>query len=221
MPTTPEPSAAQEILSVVSVGLLAVGGAAVASGLGMLKRRRGRKPSEPSTSHFAIGVAMVLGGAVAMAFRHDPAPEPEAITPERFSAIAMPAVSVDAPPPWRFEHDLQKGRLVATRPGGKLMIETSFISDANDRTAALAGVFGGLQRMGLEPAGEPFMQWFDGIEAAGRVGAAGVGSSAIWVAERPGKLFTVIVCTSETGHDALTACHPILSTLKWRPPGPR
>lgn len=221
MPTTPEPSAAQEILRVLSVGSLLVGGLAVASGLGVLKGRRGRKAPQPSAPHFAIGAALVVGGMIAMAVRHDPVPEPEVITAERFSSNGMPAVSVVAPPPWRFEHDAQNGRLVATRPGGKLMIETSFISDANDRAAALAGVFGGLQRMGLEPAGEPFMQWFDGLEAAARVGTAGAASSAIWVVERPGKIFTIIVCTSETGHDAQTACHPILSTLQWRRPGPR
>jgi len=221
VPTTPEPSAAQEILRVVSLGLLLVGGAAVASGLGVLERRRQRKPSKPSAPRLAIGVAMVLGGMIAMAFREAPAPEPEIITGERFSSATMPAVSVVAPPQWRFEHDAQNGRLVATRVGGKLMIETSFITDASDRGAALNSVFGGLQKMGLQPAGEPFTQSFDGLEAAGRIGTAGAGSSAIWIVERPGKLFTIMVCSSETGHDAQTSCAPILSTLKWRRPGPR
>ena len=221
MPTTPEPSAAQEALRVVSVALLLVGGAAVASGLGVLKNRRGRTVSKPSVGHLILGIVMLAAGLIALAFRHDPAPEPDVASAERFSSSRLPALSVVAPPPWRFEHDEQAGRLAGLRPGGRMMIETTLITDANDSVGALNGVFAGLQKMGLEPAGEPFAQWFGGLQAMGRVGTAGAASSAIWVVERPGKLFTIIVCTSEEGHDAQTACDGVLSTLKWRPPGPR
>jgi len=64
--------------------------------------------------------------------------------------------------------------------------------------------------------GEPFSASFDGLEALGTVGMAAAASMAIWVVERPGKLFTIIVCTSDAGPDAQTACDPVLSTLKWR-----
>jgi hypothetical protein len=164
---------------------------------------------------------LVLGGMIAMAFRGEPGPEPEVISAERFSSPGMPAISIVAPAPWQLAHDAPKGRVLATRAGGKLLIETSFITDAKDRAGALEGVFGGLQAMGLVPEGEPFAQWFDGLEASARIGTSGAASSAVWVVERPGRLFTIIVCTSETGHDAQTACDPVLSSLRWRAPGPR
>jgi hypothetical protein len=215
---TPEPSAAQEILNIASVVLLLGGGLAVSSGLGVLKSRRGRRPSKPSGAHLALGLAMLVGGGITMSLKHDPAPETETITSERFFSSQLPSIAVTAPPPWRLEHDVRAGRLVGTRPGAKLMMETSFITDVNDAPSALDGVFRPLTQMGLEPAGEPFIRWFDGLQAWGRIGTAGLGSSAVWVAERPGKLFTVFVCTSETGHDAQTACDSVLTSLNWRPP---
>jgi hypothetical protein len=221
MPTTPEPTAAQELLRVGSVAMLLVGGVAVTSGLGLLKKRRSRAVVKPSPLHLALGIVLLVGGLIAMAFHRDPAPEPEVVTAQRFSSSGLPALSVDAPPPWQFEHDAEAGRLSGQRPGGRMMIETTFITDSHDAAGALSGVFGNLQRMGLRPAGDPFAQSFDGLQAAGRVGIAGDGSSALWVVERPGKLFTIIVCTSDADHDARTACDGVLSTLRWRPPGPR
>jgi hypothetical protein len=217
MPTTPELSAGQEALRTVSVALLLVGGAAVASGLGFLKRLRGRRNEKPSRRHLVLGVAMLAGGLVAIAFQRDP--PAEVITTERFSAMRMPAISVDAPPPWRLLYDAQSGRLFAHRPDGKLMIETSFLTDAADGVTVLNKLFDEYAKMGMQPAAAPFGVSFDGLQGSGKLGIAGRGSSAIWVIERPGKLFTIAVCTSESGHDAQTACDPVLSTLKWRPVG--
>lgn len=221
MPTTPGPSAAQEILRIASVGLLLVGGVAVSSGLGVLKRRRGAKLSKPSSLHLAVGIVMLAGGMTALAFRREPAPEPEIITPEQFSSRRVPTLSVVAPPPWRLEHDEEAGRLAGQRPGVRLMIETTYITDTDGARSTVNGVVDTLRRSGLAPMGEPFAASFDGLQAVGTVGTAAAASMAFWVVERPGKLFTIIVCTSDTGPDAQTACDPVLSTLKWRTPGPR
>src|SRR5262245_15855663 len=169
MPTTPEPTAAQEALRVGSMALVLLGGSVVASGLGVLKPRRGRQPPKPSSVRLAIGVVMLVGGIGAMALRRHPVPEPEIVSAERFSSRELPALSMVAPPPWRFEHDQSAGRLAGLRPGGRMMIETTYITDSNDSNAALTAVFGNLQRMGLEPKGEPFAQTFDGLRALGRV----------------------------------------------------
>jgi len=216
MPTTPELSAGQEALRTVSLALLLVGGAAVASGLGFLKRLRGRGNEKPSRRHLVLGIAMLAGGLVAIAFQRDP--PSEVITTERFFSIRMPAISVEAPPPWRLLYDAQSGRLFAHRPEAKLMIETSFITDA-DGVTVLNKLFDEYVKMGMQPAAAPFGVSFDGLAGTGKLGIAGRGSSAIWVIERPGKMFTIAVCTSESGHDAQTACDGVLSTLKWRPVG--
>ncbi len=217
MPTTPELSAGQEALRTVSLALLLVGGAAVASGLGFLKRLRGRGNEKPSRRHLVLGIAMLVGGLVAIAFQRDP--PAEIITTERFSSLRMPAISIDAPPPWRLLYDAQSGRLFAHRPDAKLMLETSLIADAADGVTVLNKLFDEYTKMGMAQAGAAFGVSFDGVPGTGKLGTAGRGSSAIWVIERPGKLFTVVVCTSEAGHDAQTACDPVLSTLKWRPVG--
>src|SRR5262245_15598244 len=217
MPTTPELSAGQEALRTVSLALLLVGGAAVASGLGVLKRLRGRATEKPSRRHLVLGIAMLVGGLVAIAFQRDP--PSEVITTERFFSSRMPAISVGAPAPWRLLYDAQSGRLFAHRPDAKLMIETSFITDAAEGVTVLNKLFDEYAKMGMAPSGAPFGVSFDGLQGTGKLGIAGRGSSAIWVIERPGKMFTIAVCTSETGHDAQTACDPVLSTLKWRPVG--
>jgi hypothetical protein len=54
MPTTPDLSAGQEALRTASMAALLVGAAAVASGLGFLKRLRGRGKEKPSRSHLAL-----------------------------------------------------------------------------------------------------------------------------------------------------------------------
>ena len=220
MPTTPELSAGQEVLRTVSLALLLLGGVTTASGLGVLRRRRGRGTDKPSNRRLALGIAMLVGGLIATAFHHDPGPEPEVITKEHFSSTRLPAVAVDAKPPWLLVHDAAAGRVFATCPAGKLMIETTFITDANDSVTVLKNLFDEYAKIGLAPSGEPFAQWFDGVQASGRTGIAGVGSSTIWVVERLGKLFMVIVCTSEKAHDAQTACDGVLGSLKWRAPGP-
>jgi len=217
MPTTPELSAGQEALRTASMAALLVGAAAVASGLGFLKRLRGRGKEKPARSHLALGIALIAGGLIAMALQKDPAAE--VITPERFSSIRMPAISVAASPPWRFVYDVNTGRLFAHRPDAKLMLETSFITDADGAVTVLNKLFEEYAKMGLAPAASTFGQSFDGLQGSGKIGIVGGASNGIWVIERPGKLFTVIVCTSEKGHDAQTACDPVLSTMKWRSPG--
>jgi hypothetical protein len=141
------------------------------------------------------------------------------ISAERFSSGRAPTISISAPSPWRFEHDQEAGRLDGARPGVRLMIETTFVTDSNDKLTTLNVFIDNLRRTGLGPMGDPFSASFDGLQAVGTVGTTAAASMAIWVVERPGKLFTIIVCTSDTGPDAQTACDPVLSTLKWRRPG--
>src|SRR5262245_38617283 len=140
MPTTPELSAPQEILRVAIVFLVLVGALAVMSGLGVLKRRGKATTVKPSRRHLALGVALLLGAAIATGFRRDPVPEAEVITAQRFLSRRLPALSIEAPPPWQFEHDVEMGRLTGQRPGGRMMIETTFITDATDSGSALNGI---------------------------------------------------------------------------------
>jgi hypothetical protein len=171
---------------------------------------------------YAAGVVLMAGGLAAHLLRRDPEPEPEIINAAVFSSSLAPTVSVTAPPPWRFEHDAQKGQLTGLRPGAVFMIETSFINDsAGGAPAILDAVGKGLRSRGATPVGQPFTQPVAGLDASGQIMTVGIGSSALWVVPRGGTLFTVIVCTSESGPDARTACDPVLSTLKWRRPGPR
>jgi len=222
MPTTPNPSAAQEILRVASVALILVGALAVRSGLGVLKGRRGRKAAPPSPTHLALGVVLVLGGLGAMAFHREPEPEPEVITPERFSSMVAPAVSVSAPPPWRFTHDAENGKLAALQPEAVLLIETSRVTDSAGATALVNAVVDHfVTSQTAVRVGDLFTRYFDGRNGVGQGVTVGVGSSVVWAVERPGPLYTIIVCTSLKGPDAQTACDPVLSTLKWRAPGPR
>ena len=53
-------------------------------------------------------------GAVAFAFNESPAPEPEVISATRFSSETAPTLSLDAPAGWRFTHDRETGKLLAT-----------------------------------------------------------------------------------------------------------
>jgi hypothetical protein len=148
---------------------------------------------------------LIAGGLIAMALQKDPAAE--VITPERFSSIRMPAISVAASPPWRLVYDVNTGRLFAHRRDAKLMIETSFITDADGAVTVLNKLFASTRRWartGASPFGSR-------STACGR---ARSGSSAalrgIWVIERRQAVHGH-VCTSR-GSRCQTACDGVLST---------
>lgn len=216
--TIPAATPLQQLLQLLSVVLVAIGGGMIASGLGLLKSRRRPRPP-PSRPRLALGAVMLAGAIFIWSSPFRPAPAPDVISPSQFSSSRLPAASVSAPPGWRFEHDPEAGRLVATGPRARLVIETARLADIED-AAGLLEAFSRQQRQdGLQPTGRS-PRTFDGLNAVGMLASGNAGSVVTWALHRVERLFTVILCASDTGPDALSACDPVLSTLTWRPPGP-
>jgi hypothetical protein len=99
------------------------------------------------------------------------------------------------------------------------MIETAQVADVQDAPDLLAALTEEQQRHGLSLSTPP-PRAIDGLNAAAAVASAEQGSVATWVVHRVGRLYSILICTSDTGPDASSACDPVLAALTWRAPGP-
>jgi hypothetical protein len=147
------------------------------------------------------------------------APEPDVISPTRFSSDVAPSLSLFAMPGWRFTHDRDAGRLAATDGKSKLMIETSRLTDKVDPTGFLKMMADRAVAAG-GAVEEPFTDTFDGLAAPGIVIGSAPQSSVIWYVARGGPIVTVVVCNVATAPGARSMCRDVLATLHWRSPGP-
>jgi len=203
------------------VALLTFVGLIVAlSGLGLLKSRKRRSADPPSVLRVVAGGLLAIAGLTLKVMHGGRAgDEPEVISPTRFSSATSPTLTLDAPAGWLLSHDRAAGRLVATGPKASLMLETSRMSDgvhADDFMAQLATFT--TSRGGIDEGA--FSETLDGLPASARSFKFDTTAQAVWYVPRGGPLVTTISCRSEGGAAARDACRPLLSNLKWRPPGP-
>ena len=222
MSTIPAATTLDIALRTAQAALLGLGVVTVLSGLGLLpKRRRQRRPDAPSTPRAVMGFALLAGGLVVMgvrAMREGSAPA-DVISSTRFSSSVAPTLSLEAPANWLLSHDPANGRLVATGPQASLMIETSAMSEGVDPARFL----GNLSKIVTSGGGTDegaFEETLDGLTASGRSFKYETTSQAAWYVPRGGPLVTTISCRSDGQASGRDACRPVLSALKWRPPGP-
>ncbi|HET6146414.1 MAG TPA: hypothetical protein VFH68_02700 [Polyangia bacterium] len=200
--------------------MLVLGGAGLASGLGILKSRKRPTRDKPSGRRAAIGAVSLMAGIILIglpaAYPHR---DPEVITATRFSSTARPILSIDAPAGWQLTHDSKTGKLTAT--GGKvtLRIDTAVLSDGVDGDAFIKQVVD-VARAGGATVEETFNARLDGLFAFGLSMRLADLSSTFWYVPRGGPLVTVMVCQAEGQPGAPEACKSALATLKWLPPGP-
>jgi hypothetical protein len=220
--TLPARTTLDIVLSVVQAVGLGLGGITLASGLGLMRRRRrSSKRAEPSLPQVVVGGILLLGGAAASIARgiQSAGDEAEEISSTRFSSATAPTISLEAPPNWLLTHDRAAGRLVATGPQARLIIDTSRVTDGINPeefftgVAKIATAAGGTEE-------DSFQETLDGFPALGRSFKYEGATAAVWFVPRGGPLLTTIACRSQGRASGRDACRPVLSALKWRAPGP-
>lgn len=214
-PTIPSATSLQILGRVIAAAGLALGGAMLLSGLGLLKGRRRGRPDKPSGTRAALGVTLMILGAVAAMLNASSPPEPDVISPTRFSSDVAPSLSLLAMPGWRFTHDRDAGKLAATDGKSNLMIETSRLTDKVDPHGFLKMMADRAVAAGGTVEG-PFTDTFDGLAAPGIVMRGAPESSVIWYVARGGPLITVVVCNVATAPSARSTCRDLLASLHWR-----
>jgi hypothetical protein len=211
----PSATSLQILKRVIAAAGLALGGAMLFSGLGILKSRRRARPDKPSGTRAAIGATLIILGAVAAMLNASSAPEPDVISPTRFSSDVAPSLSLFAMPGWRFTHDREAGKLAATDGKSSVMIETSRLTEKVDPPGFLKIMADRAVAAGGTAEG-PFTDTFDGMAAPGIVIRGAPQSSVIWYVARGGPVITIVVCNVATATSARSACRDILATLHWR-----
>jgi hypothetical protein len=215
----PADTSFQILLRVISAMGLLGGGAMLVSGMGLLKSRRRSRPDKPSNARVAMGAIFMALGSVAFVLNRPPAPEPEVISPTRFSSDTAPTLSLDAPAGWRFTHHREAGKVVATDGASEVVIETARLTDQVDPAGFVKLMADRAFAAGGTVEG-PFTDTFDGLTALGIVTRFATQSSALWYVARGGPVITVMVCRVADVANARSTCRNVLATLHWRSPGP-